>query len=142
MPLTDAKCKNAPPDAKPRKLADGCGLYLEVSPSGSKYWRLKYRFAGKEKRLALGVYPEVSLAKARERREEARRILADGNDPSETKKEAKRLAAIKAENSLEAVAREWHEHHVHEWAAHYVRDVINRLETHIFPKLGSGLIKY
>ena len=137
MPLTDTACKNAKPEAKPYKLADGGGLYLEVAPSGSKYWRLKYRFVGKEKRLAFGVYPEVSLAEARERRAVARKALLTGSDPSEIKKEAKRLLAVKAENSLEAIAREWHEQHVHEWAAHYARDVINRLETHIFPKLGS-----
>ncbi len=137
MPLTDTACKNAKPEAKARKLADGGGLYLEVAPSGSKYWRLKYRFAGKEKRLALGVYPETSLAEARERRVQARKVLAAGNDPSETKKEAKRLVAMKAENNLETLAREWYEHHLHEWAAHYARDVINRLETHIFPKLGN-----
>lgn len=137
MPLTDTACKNAKPEAKPRKLADGGGLYLEVAPSGSKYWRMKYRFAGKEKRLAFGVYPEVSLAKAREKREAARKILADGNDPGEVKKEAKRQIAVKAENNMEVIAREWYEHHLHEWKPHYARDVINRLETHIFPKLGS-----
>jgi len=136
MPLTDTACKNAKPDAKSRKMADGGGLYLEVMPTGSKYWRLKYRFAGKEKRLALGVYPEVSLADARDRRADARKMLAAGNDPGEVKKEAKRLIIMKAENNLETIAREWYEQHLHEWAAHYARDVINRLETHIFPKLG------
>jgi integrase len=137
MPLTATACKNAPPETKPRKLSDGGGLYLEIMPNGSKYWRMKYRFAGKEKRLALGVYPEVSLAQAREGRDEARKLLAAGQDPSETKKETKRKRVVNAENNLEAVAREWHEHHVHEWAPHYARDVMNRLETHIFPKLGT-----
>jgi len=137
MSLTDTACKNAKTEAKPRKLADSGGLYLEVMPSGSKYWRMKYRFAGKEKRLAFGVYPEVSLAKAREKRDDARKVLAAGSDPSEIKKETKRQIAIKAENNMEAIAREWYEHHLHEWKPHYARDVINRLETHIFPKLGN-----
>lgn len=137
MPLTDITCKNAQPEAKPRKIADGGGLYLEVMPNGRKYWRMKYRFSGKEKRLAFGVYPEVTLAEARDHRTEARKVLAAGNDPGETKKEAKRLTALKAANNLEAIAREWHKQHEHEWAKHYARDVINRLETHIFPKLGN-----
>lgn len=137
MPLTAVTCKNAIPEANARKLSDGGGLYLEVMPNGSKYWRMKYRFAGKEKRLAFGVYPEVSLAEAREKRDDARKVLAAGNDPSEAKKEAKRIIAVKAENNMEAIAREWYEHHLHEWKPHYARDVINRLETHIFPKLGS-----
>lgn len=136
MPLTDTACKNAKPTAKPRKVADGGGLYLEIMPSGSKYWRMKYRFAGKEKRLAFGVYPDVSLANAREQRSQARKVLAVGNDPSEVKKESKRLIAIKQENNLEAIAREWHEQHIHKWTPHYAKDVLNRLETHIFPKLG------
>ena len=76
MKLTDIKCKNATPAAKPRKLGDGAGMYLEIMPNGSKYWRLKYRVAGREKRLALGVYPEVSLALARQRRAEARQLIA------------------------------------------------------------------
>ena len=137
MSLTDIKARNAKPTAKPFKLADGDGMFLYVHPNGSKYWRLKYRFAGKEKLLALGVYPEVSLSDARERRVQARKVLAAGNDPGEVNKEAKRLILMKAENNLEAISREWHEQHIHEWAPHYARDVINRLETHIFPKLGA-----
>ena len=92
--LSDAKVRNAKPKTKPYKIADGEGLFLLVTPSGSKYWRLKYFFAGKEKLLALGVYPEVSLADARERRAQARKVLAAGNDPGEAKKEAKRLATL------------------------------------------------
>jgi integrase len=137
MPLTDTAIRNAKPQSKPYKVADGDGMFLLIHPSGSKYWRLKYRYTGKEKLLALGTYPEVTLAEARERRTQARKVLAAGNDPSEVKKEAKRLVTLKAENNLEAIAREWYAQHLHEWAAHYARDVINRLETHIFPKLGS-----
>jgi integrase len=131
MPLTDTACKNAKPEIKPRKIADGGGMYLEVMPNGSKYWRLKYRFGGKEKRIALGVYPDVSLADARERRAQARKLLAAGNDPSEAKKEAKRLVVQKSENNFEAIAREWYEQNRHKWVAHYCRDVMNRLETHL-----------
>ena len=82
MPLSDLSIKRAKPAAKPRRLFDGAGLYLEVSPGGGKWWRFKYRFAGKEKRLSLGVYPDVDLKKARKRTAEARQLLADGIDPS------------------------------------------------------------
>src|SRR5277367_4576210 len=114
MKLKDTTLKNAKPREKAYKLFDGGGLYLEVQPSGGKYWRLKYRFGGKEKRIALGVYSDISLQEARERRDKARKLVANGNDPSELKKEAKRLTAIKAENTVEAIAREWHEQHIHE----------------------------
>ena len=137
MPLTDAKVRNAKTTSKAFKLSDGDGMFLYVHPNGSKYWRLKYRFAGKEKLLALGVYPEVNLSDAREHRVQARKLLAAGNDPGEVKKESKRLVVMKAENNLEAIAREWHEQHIHEWVAHYASDVISRLETHVFPKLGN-----
>jgi hypothetical protein len=113
MSLSDAKVRNAQPQAKPYKITDGEGMFLLVAISGSKYWRLKYLFAGKEKLLALGVYPEVSLADARERRLQARKILAAGNDPGEVKKEAKRLAALKNDNAFETVAREWYEKQEH-----------------------------
>jgi hypothetical protein len=86
MSLSDAKARNAKPGAKPYKISDGEGLFLLVATTGSKYWRLKYFFAGKEKLLALGVYPEISLGDAREGRARARKILAAGNDPGEVKK--------------------------------------------------------
>src|SRR5271170_5827758 len=114
--LSDAQTRNAKPRTKPYKIADGEGLFLLVTPSGSKYWRLKYFFAGKEKLLALGVYPEITLADARERRAQARKVLADGNDPGEVKKEAKRLATFNNTNTFEVVAREWYEKRKHEWA--------------------------
>jgi hypothetical protein len=112
MPLTDAAIRNAKPGitplgaktSRPYKLGDAGGLYLEVTPSGGKWWRLKYRFGGKEKRLSLGVYPDVTLAKARERRDEARRLLVDGVDPSENRKAAKLAGAERAANSFEVVA--------------------------------------
>jgi integrase len=137
MPLTDAAVRNAKPQNKPYKLADGDGMFLYVHPSGSKYWRLKYRFAGKEKLLALGVYPEVSLGDARERRAQARKALDGKNDPGEVKKEAKRLSLLKSENTFEAVAREWHEQQRHKWVTHYSVCVLNRLETRVFTKIGT-----
>lgn len=90
MPLTNTSCKNAKPSEKPRKLYDSNGLYLKVMPNGSKYWRLKFLFAGKEKCLALGVYPGVSLKEAREKSDAARKLLAANIDPSQAKKEEKR----------------------------------------------------
>src|SRR5207248_9647162 len=101
MSLSDAKARNTKPRKKPYKIADGEGLFLLVTPAGSKYWRLKYCFAGKEKLLALGVYPEVSLADARDRRANARKVLAAGNDPCEAKKEVKRQATFKSANAFE-----------------------------------------
>lgn len=89
MALTDVKVKTAKPKEKPYKLADSGGMYLLINANGSKYWRMKYRFAGKEKMLSIGVYPDVTLADAREKRSEARKILAAGGDPGEAKKEEK-----------------------------------------------------
>jgi integrase len=137
MPLTDVVVRNAKPKDKPQKLTDGDGMFLYVHPNGGKYWRLQYRFAGKQKVLALGVYPEVSLADARERRMQARKVLAAGNDPGQAKKEAKRLLVLNNENTFEAIAREWHEQRRHEWTPHYAADMLNRIETHIIPKLGK-----
>lgn len=136
MPLSDAKTRNAKPRTKPYKIADGEGLFLVVMPSGSKYWRLKYFFGRKEKQLALGVYPDVALADARDRRAEARRLLAAGSDPSEAKKEVKRQAILKSANAFETVAREWFEKRKHEWAPSSAHTTLARLEQHILPKLG------
>lgn len=135
--LSDAAARNAKPKTKPYKIADGEGLFLLVMPSGSKYWRLKYFFAGKEKTLALGVYPDVALADARDRRAQARKVLAAGNDPGEAKKEAKRLATLKTANAFEVVAREWFEMRKHEWAPNFAEMILDRLERHILPKLGQ-----
>jgi len=104
MPLTDLLAR-AKPREKPYKLADSRGLYLQVEPNGSKLWRLKYRFNGKERRLAFGVYPEVTLSRARERQIEAR-VLSEGIDPGELKKQAKQSAATASANTFEVVARE------------------------------------
>lgn len=145
MPLTDTAVRNAKPGrtpagistTKPYKMGDAGGLYLEVAPAGGKYWRLKYRFGGTEKRLALGVYPDVKLAMARERRDEARRLLADGIDPSEHRKATKAMRAERAANSFEAVAREWYAKKAPTWAASHGDKVIRRLERDVFPWVGA-----
>lgn len=134
--LTAKEVENAKPQDKPIKLSDGLGMYLEIAPTGAKYWRLKYRYAGKEKRLALGVYPEVGLKEARRKRDEARKRLTDGQDPGEARKAEKRARLLAAENSLEAVAREWYGKQAHTWVKTHAKDVLRRLEGNIFPALG------
>lgn len=137
MPLTDTAVKNAKPSIKPQKISDGGGMYLEVTPSGSKRWRLKYRFEGKEKLLSLGVYPEIALKTARERRDEMRRLLADGIDPSENRKATKSAKVESAANSFEVVAREWYSKKKGSLAAAYAVRVLSQLERDLFPWLGS-----
>jgi hypothetical protein len=106
MPLTDARVKNTKPGRHPQKLSDGGGLHVLISPGGSKLWRLAYRHAGKQKTLAIGIYPAVSLAAARTRRDDAKRLLANGNDPSAARKAEKQMAKMAAANSFRAVAEE------------------------------------
>ncbi len=108
MSLTDIIAKNAKPQKTQYKLSDERGLFLLVLPSGGRYWRMKYRFDGKEKLLSFGTYPETSLKEARNKRDEARKKIQEGVDPSQEKKLAKITRAINAENSFESVAREWH----------------------------------
>ncbi len=140
MPLTDTAIRNAKPSEKARKMFDGGGLYLEVAPSGGKWWRLKYRCGGKEKRLSLGVYPAVSLRDARDRRDAARKLLANDIDPSENRK-AKNVAKIeRASNSFEVVAREWFAKHSANWSANHADRIIRRLERDIFPWIGGNPI--
>lgn len=137
MPLTDTACRNAKPADKPRKLADGEGLYLLVKPTGAKYWRLKYRFAGKEKLLALGVYPEVTLAQAREERTKARELLRNGQDPATTRK-LERLGVRNAgANTFEVLAREWFERRRETWVAAHADRILRRFERDIFPWIGA-----
>lgn len=137
MALSDAKVRNAKPQAKPYKIADGDGMFLLVTPNGSKYWRFKYYYGGKERLLALGVYPEVSLLDAREKRLIARKALAAGHDPSQAKREAKRQIILKAGNTFEGIAREWFEHRKHEWVEKYAERLMARLDTYVFPKIGN-----
>ncbi len=137
MALTDTAARSAKPSDKPFKLADEKGLFLLVHPNGSKYWRLKYRFAGKEKVLALGVYPEVRLAEARDRRDQARKTLANGIDPSTAKRISKQAVTLAHENSFEAVAREWFAKYSPGWAASHGDKIIRRFERDVFPWIGT-----
>jgi len=136
MSLTDTAIRQAKPADKPQRLFDGGGLYLEVAPSGGKWWRFKYRFAGKEKRLSLGVYPEITLKAARSKRDEARQLLSEGTDPGEVRKLDKLLKIDRAVNGFEAVAREWYGKQLHTWVEHHADDVLRRLEANLFPVIG------
>ena len=138
--LSDAKCRSASTQAKISKLADEQGLYLWVYPDGRKYWRLRYWQLGKEKSLSLGVYPEISLKEARARRDAERQKLNNGLDPSSERKAKKLLDKLSAENSFEAIAREWHGKRSHTWTPKYAASAMRRLEADIFPKIGSQKI--
>jgi integrase len=134
--LTDTLIRKAKTPAKPTKLSDERGLYLLCAPSGGRWWRFRYRYAGKEKLLSLGTYPDVSLAKAREAREAARRQLAAGIDPSSARREEKREKVEAVANDFEKVAREWLENVKGGWAAVYHGDTTKRFETFVFPTIG------
>jgi integrase len=137
MSLTDAAVKNAKPKDKAFKLTDERGLYLLVMPTGGKLWRFDYRFVGKRKTLAIGAYPDVSLSAAREKRDDARKLLAGGADPGESKKAQKSATADRAANSFEVVAREWFAKHSPRWALSHADKIIKRLENDVFPWLGG-----
>ncbi|MBL8500084.1 MAG: integrase arm-type DNA-binding domain-containing protein [Nitrosomonas sp.] len=137
MPLTDTAIRNIKPGVKSIKLFDERGLYLEVSPSGGKWWRLKYRFDNKEKRISLGVYPDISLKDARDRRDEARKLLANGVDPSENRKAIKSTRMDRAANSIEVVGREWFAKYSPTWASNHGVRIIRRFERDIFPWIGG-----
>jgi integrase len=137
MHLTDTRIRSAKPTAKTFKLSDGGGMYLIVTPANARYWRMDYRFAGKRRTLAIGVYPAVSLATARARREEARALLAKDVDPSTAKRATKRAAKLAHANTFEVIAREWLGKQQRRLAAKYVALLLARLEADIFPCLGS-----
>ena len=137
MPLTDTAVRNAKPGAKPIKLFDERGLFLIVTPSGGKWWRLKYRFDNKEKLLSLGVYPDVSLKAARKRRDELRTLLANGIDPGVHRKVMEAAHTDRAANSFEIIAREWFAKHSPNWAPSHSDKIIKRLERDIFPWIGG-----
>ncbi len=137
MALSDLSIRNAKPSDKPYKLPDEKGLFLLIHPNGSKYWRQKYRFNGKEKLLAFGVYPDISLKDARARRDDARKLLANGIDPGEAKKAQKAAGMERAANSFEVVAREWFSKNRDTWAPSHADKIITRLERDVFPWLGS-----
>ncbi|ELK0301225.1 integrase arm-type DNA-binding domain-containing protein [Salmonella enterica] len=134
MALTDAKIRAAKPDEKPYKLADSGNMFLLVHPNGSRYWRLRYRFRGKERTLALGVYPDVSLSDAREKRDAARKLIAEGIDPCEQKRANKSLPDTA--QTFEAVTRQWHKSNK-KWSESHSEKVLKSMETHVFPLIGS-----
>jgi integrase len=143
MPITHVAIVNAKPREKPYRLFDGRGLYLEISPSGGRWWRFKYRFNGKEKRVSLGVFPDVGLSDARGKLDDVRRQLRAGLDPAEEIKNKKKTAAPDAPPSgetFETVAREWFAKHSPAWAPGHGDKIIRRLELNIFPWLGAKAI--
>ena len=124
MPLNDMQIRRAKPEDKPYTLGDGQGLSLLIEPNGSKSWRFRYRFAGKPKMISLGVYPTITLADARSRRDEARKLVAEGKNPSEVRKEQKLALQTESENAFEKIAREWHHLKSAKWSAGYASDII------------------
>lgn len=135
MPLSDTAARQAKFNGKQQKLADEKGLFLLITSSG-KYWRLKFRFGCKEKMLALGVYPEIPLKEARIKREDARRLLAEGIDPSLVRKQSKIASRLASEHSFEVMAREWHQSQLARWSPGHAKRVIESLEADAFPELG------
>lgn len=140
MPLTDTAVRNAKASSKAYKVFDERGLFLIITPAGGKWWRLKYRFGGKEKMLSLGVYPDVSLKDAREKRDAARRLLANEIDPGENRKVQKAAKVERSANSFEVIAREWFAKQQPTWAVSHADKIIARLENDVFPWLGGKAI--
>lgn len=134
--LSDAKCRNASTQAKILKLVDEYGLYLWIYPDGRKYWRLRYWQQGKEKCLSLGVYPAIGLKEARTRRDDERKKLNSGLDPSSERKAKKLREKLSSENSFEAISREWHASRSRKWTPKYTASLLRRLEADIFNKIG------
>lgn len=136
IPLTDMKVQKIKPKDKPFSLFDGGGLYLLVTPSGGKLWRFKYRFNNKEKKLAFGSYPEISLLDARRRRDDARRLLANSVDPGDVRK-AQKQANIPETETFEVIAREWHARFTSTWTTGHAETIMSRLERDLFPWIGK-----
>jgi len=136
MALSNIQIQKAKPTGKNYRLYDERGLYLEVSPAAGKHWRFKYRFRGKEKRLALGSYPDVSLKAAREARDSARAMLADDRDPGQHKRDLKAQNEWTAGSSFEEIAREWHRTRSKIWTSNHANNILIRLERDVFPWLG------
>lgn len=136
MPLTNTAIRTAKPNEKPYKLADQNGLYLLVKKAG-KYFRYDYRFGGKRKTISLGVYPDVKLKEAREKHEDARKLLRNGVDPLQHKKQTKNMLNEQAANSFEAVAQEWFTKNKHTWTEGHSRTIDSRLKLNVYPWLGG-----
>lgn len=137
MKLTARQIDSAKPKEKSYKLSDGGGMYLEIFPNGAKSWRLKYRIAGKEKRVVFGAYPLLSLAEARQKRSEAKKLLLEGGDPSQQKQDIKAAKILAVNNSFELIALEWHEHKKPSWSKGYATDILEYLKKDIFPHIGK-----
>jgi integrase len=140
MPLSDMEVKKAKSTNKQQKLSDGGGLYLLVHPNGGKYWQMAYRFGGKQKTLSLGIYPDITLAEARERREQARKLLANDTDPGMVKQAQKvetAAAVALIENTFEVVGREWFAKHSPNWNKSHSSKILARLENDVFPWIGA-----
>lgn len=141
-PLTDMQVRNAKPKEKPYKLFDGGGLHLEVTPTGSRIWRMKFRqSSGRENKLTFGPYPEITLQEAREKRLDARRLMLAGVDPAKHRDDARRVAAARRANTFEKIAREWHANKVPTWSDRTAKAMITRLEADIFPEIGDTPIE-
>ena len=139
--LSNLLINKTKPQAKTVRLSDGRGMYLEISPTGGKWWRFKYRIDGKEKRISLGVYPDVGLADARDKREAARKLVAAGIDPTEHRKAEKVALEESTENTFEAIAREWFGMFSKQWVSGHADKIIRRLELNVFPWIGTRPIK-
>ena len=139
--LTELGLRKAKPSSKPKKFSDGGGLFLLLHPSGSKYWRMKYRFIGKEKLLAFGVWPEVSLTEARKKRNEAKQLIKSGKDPSAAKKNLKVSQKVAQSNTFGSVTEEWLEIKQKEWKSPYFDDVKSSIEIHLLPDLSQRPIE-
>lgn len=137
VPLSDLQVRTAKPKDKDYKLVDGYGLYLLVTPTGGKLWRFDYRYSEKRKTAAFGAYPSITLSDARQRREDARKLLANGVDPGAIKKAQKTARIESATNSFEAVTREWHERFKNQWSVNHAERLLRRLELDVFPAIGE-----
>lgn len=137
MPLNDMQIRRAKPEAKAYTLGDGQGLSLLIEPNGSKSWRFRYRFAGKPKMISLGVYPTITLADARSRRDDARKLVAEGKNPSEVRKEQKIALQTESESAFEKIATEWHQMKSAKWSVGYASDIMEAFQNDIFPYVGT-----
>lgn len=133
MALTDAKIRSLKPKEKPYKANDALGLYLLISPNGSKHWKLKYQYDGKEKKLSYGAYPEVTLMDARRKRDESRSLLANDINPAVHKKERLIARKLGVENSFELIALEWHAKNLSKWTPAHGDRILTRFKKDIFP---------
>lgn len=135
--LSDARCRAARGQARPYKLADDRGLFLFVTPTGFRSWRMKYRHGGKERQLTFGGYPEISLVAARQLRDDARSLLRAGRDPMVERRQKQAAIARAADDHFRAVATEWHTRQLAKWRPRYARQILQRLENDVFPSIGS-----